>query len=192
MHLNTQPLKGKYHRIVTFFLPQNNQVVNNKSRLSVNIGLCLLQSVDYLGTPLRWGYVLCLHEGRGGQKSKPINLLISHCSEKRSSFDMGTCIEPLTRSEKEKSSKYVPVYINYQKGRRKRNIYTKLTMSTRWNLDITCQEVISQFMVDVLLDTNLPGGPIDHSITISDARFLTSRKHLTRFFISRPCPPLTY
>lgn len=34
---NTQPLNGKRHQIVTFFLPENNGVVNNKSRLSVNI-----------------------------------------------------------------------------------------------------------------------------------------------------------
>lgn len=44
---------------------------------------------------------------------------------------------------------------------------------------ITCQKVISQFMVHILLDTNLPGGPIVHSITESNVRFLTSRKHLT-------------
>lgn len=48
----TQPINGKRHQIVTFFLPENNGVVNNKSRLSVNIGVCLLQLVDYLGTPL--------------------------------------------------------------------------------------------------------------------------------------------
>lgn len=32
---------------------------------------------------------------------------------------------------------------------------------------ITCQKVISQFMVHILLDTNLPGGPTVHSITKS-------------------------
>lgn len=44
---------------------------------------------------------------------------------------------------------------------------------------ITCQKVISQFMVHILLDTNLPGGPTVHSIIESNVRFLTSRKHLT-------------
>lgn len=119
---NTQPLNGKRHQIVTFFLPENNGVVNNKSRLSVNIGVCLLQSVDYLGNPLWWGHVLCLHEGRGGQKSTLINLILPNRRVKRSSYDMDTCTEPLTRSEKEKSSKCELVYIHYQKGRGKKNI----------------------------------------------------------------------
>lgn len=167
---NTQPLNGTRHQIVTFFLPENNGVVNNKSRLSVNIGVCLLQSVDYLGTPLWWGHVLCLHEGRGGQKSTLINLILSHRSVKRSSYDMDTCTEPLTRSEKEKSSKCELVYIHYQKGRGKKNI--------TW-LTIVNPVSPSQFMVHILLDTNLPGGPTVHSITEPNVRFLTSRKHLT-------------
>lgn len=171
---NTQPLNGTRHQIVTFFLPENNGVVNNKSRLSVNIGVCLLQSVDYLGTPLWWGHVLCLHEGRVGQKSTLINLILPHRCVKRSSNDMDTCTEPLTRSEKEKSSKCVRyTYIIKKEEGKKHYLVNNCQPS------ITCQKVISQFMVHILLDTNLPGGPTVHSITESNVRFLTSRKHLT-------------
>lgn len=51
---------------------------------------------------------------------------------------------------------------------------------------ITCQKVISQFMVHILLDTNLPGGPTVHSITESNQSQTPDPG-----FISGACPPLT-
>lgn len=112
--------------------------------------------------------------GEGWTKKHTNQSDLPHRSVKRSSYDMDTCTEPLTRSEKEKSSKCVRyTYIIKKEEGKKHYLVNNCQPS------ITCQKVISQFMVHILLDTNLPGGPTVHSITESNVRFLTSRKHLT-------------